>query len=561
MPNFVAMTSILTDTTFSSLDLHPQLLAALTETGFERLSYVQDKAIPILLAGRSIAASAKTGSGKSLAFLVPIVNYMLQSRVKHTDGLAAMVICPTRELAEQCMEVARQLMAHASQNVVLVMGGTNRETERQKLRTASLLIGTPGRLLDHISETPGFKARLVSLQFLAIDEADRCLDIGFERDMNAILRALPRERQTALFSATMSTKVKDLLRLNVDQETLETIAVADDVAGATVGGLTQRYYVVPSEKRFQELYFLVKKLTDAKKKLIVFFSSCNATEYYAKLFNQFDTRVTCLHGGMNQSNRTAAFKSFLKADAGALFATDVAARGLDIPEIDYILQFDPPSDPREYIHRVGRACRGDGAKKAVAVLFLLPSELGFLRHLHGLGASPQQVTRKSTGQEGKLQSTFEYFIASDKAGTFRKLARDAYASYIRSYQSNTLKDAFDVYALDFPAVGRGFGLGEGMCPHVELPKKVSNRRLRKDKTPAPASASVAAAEVEVSASGSPAPSCAPTPAAVASAVATAARSGKNRRAGKGKSVGHKAARSEDAPVSKRRFSEDNPYGK
>ena len=284
---------------------------------------------------------------------------------------------PTRELALQIFGVARELMAHHSQTYGIVIGGANRRAEAEKLmKGVNLLIATPGRLLDHLQNTQGFIFK--NLKTLIIDEADRILEVGFEDEMRQIVRILPtEERQTMLFSATQTTKVEDLARISLRPGPLY-INVDHRKEHSTVAGLEQGYVLCEADKRFLLLFSFLKR--NLKKKIIVFFSSCACVKYHAELLNYIDLPVLELHGKQKQQKRTNTFFEFCNAKQGTLICTDVAARGLDIPAVDWIIQFDPPDDPRDYIHRVGRTARG-AEGKGRSLMFLQPSEVGFLKHL------------------------------------------------------------------------------------------------------------------------------------------------------------------------------------
>ena len=287
------------------------------------------------------------------------------------------IVSPTRELALQIFGVARELMAHHSQTYGIVMGGANRRAEVEKLtKGVNLLVATPGRLLDHLQNTQGFIFK--NIKAFVIDEADRILEVGFEDEMRQVVKILPKEeRQTMLFSATQTTKVEDLARISLRQGPLY-INVDHTKEHSTVEGLEQGYVICDSDLRFRLLFTFLKKHT--KKKVIVFFSSCNCVKYYAELLNYIDLPVLDLHGKQKQQKRTNTFFEFCNATQGTLICTDVAARGLDIPAVDWIVQFDPPDDPRDYIHRVGRTARGANGK-GKSLLFLQPNEIGFLKSL------------------------------------------------------------------------------------------------------------------------------------------------------------------------------------
>lgn len=273
---------------FAELNLSEKTIKAIKEDmGFEKMTTIQRKAIPPLLAGRDVLGAAKTGSGKTLAFLIPAVEMLSALRFKPRNGTGVLVVSPTRELALQIFGVARELMAHHSQTYGIVIGGANRRAEADKLsKGVNLIIATPGRLLDHLQNTPFvFK----NLKSLIIDEADRILEIGFEDEMRQIIKILPNEgRQTMLFSATQTTKVEDLARISLRPGPLY-INVDEESSASTVAGLEQGYVTCEADKRFLLLFSFLKR--NLKKKVIVFFSSCASVNYYAELLNYIDLYV------------------------------------------------------------------------------------------------------------------------------------------------------------------------------------------------------------------------------------------------------------------------------
>jgi ATP-dependent RNA helicase DDX18/HAS1 len=312
---------------FSELNLSEKTMKAIEEMKFEKMTEIQRRGIPPLLAGRDVLGAAKTGSGKTLAFLIPAVEMLTSLRFKPRNGTGAIVVSPTRELALQIFGVARELMAHHSQTYGIVIGGANRRAEAEKLaKGVNLLIATPGRLLDHLQNTQGFVFK--NLKALIIDEADRILEIGFEDEMRQIVKILPKdERQTMLFSATQTTKVEDLARISLRPGPLY-INVENQKDHSTVEGLEQGYVVCDSDKRFLLLFSFLKR--NLKKKIIVFFSSCACVSYHAELLNYIDLPVLDLHGKQKQQKRTNTFFEFCNAKHGILVCTDVAARGLDV---------------------------------------------------------------------------------------------------------------------------------------------------------------------------------------------------------------------------------------
>jgi len=282
-----------------------------------------------------------------------------------------------------------------------------------------------------------------------VDEADRILEIGFEEDIQQILKLLPKSRQTMLFSATQTTRVEDLVRVSFREKPIY-IGVDDRAENATAAGIEQGFVIVQSERRFQLLFTFLKK--NLRKKIIVFMSSCNAVKFYSELLNFIDVPVLSLHGKQKQQKRTATFFEFGGAKSAILICTDVAARGLDIPAVDWIVQYDPPDEPKEYIHRVGRTARGVHAKGR-ALLLLLPSEIGFLKYLRAAKV-PVSEYEFPESKLSKVQPQLERLI--EKNYYLNRSAKDAYRSYIMSYASHGHKDIFDVQALDLNGVAKSF---------------------------------------------------------------------------------------------------------
>jgi len=297
-----------------------------------------------------------------------------------------------------------------------------------------------------------------NLRSLIIDEADRILEIGFEDEMRQIIKILPKEdRQTMLFSATQTTKVEDLARISLRPGPLY-INVDEEKQFSTVEGLDQGYVIVDADKRFLLLFSFLKKMS--KKKVIVFFSSCNSVKYYSELLQYIDLQVLDLHGKQKQQKRTNTFFEFCNAKQGTLICTDVAARGLDIPAVDWIVQFDPPDDPRDYIHRVGRTARGNNTKGR-SLLFLQPNELGFLAHLK---AAKVPVVEYDFPKNKILnvQSQLEKLIGQNYY--LNQSAKDGYRSYLHAYASHSLRSVFDVHKLDLAKVAK-VSLSESVPRH------------------------------------------------------------------------------------------------
>ncbi|KAK8344239.1 hypothetical protein V6Z11_A07G066000 [Gossypium hirsutum] len=435
---------IMSTESFESLGLSEPTFKAIKEMGFQFMTQIQARAIPPLMVGKDVLGAARTGSGKTLAFLVPAVELLYNVRFTPRNGTGVIVICPTRELAIQTHAVAKDLLKYHSQTLGLVIGGSARRGEAERIvKGVNLLVATPGRLLDHLQNTKRFIHK--NLKCLMIDEADRILEANFEEEMKQIIKYLPKQnRQTALFSATQTKKVEDLARLSF-QTTPIYIDVDDGRKKVTNEGLQQGYCVVHSSKRFILLYSFLKR--NMSKKV------------------------------MKQQKRTATFFDFCKAEKGILLCTDVAARGLDIPAVDWILQYDPPDEPKEYIHRVGRTARGEGAE-GNALLFLIPEELQFLRYLK-TAKVPVKEYEFDEKKLANVQSHLEKLVANNYY--LNKSAKDAYRSYILAYNSHSMKDIFNVHRLDLQAVAVSFCFS---CPpkvnlNIDSNASKSRKKMRK----------------------------------------------------------------------------------
>ncbi|KAI3681799.1 hypothetical protein L6452_36604 [Arctium lappa] len=465
---------IMSSDSFTSLPLSEPTMKAILDMGFQYMTQIQARAIPPLLEGKDVLGAARTGSGKTLAFLVPAIELLFHAHFAPRNGTGVVVICPTRELAIQTHAVAKDLLKYHSQTLGLVIGGAARRGEAERIvKGVNLLVATPGRLLDHLQNTKGFIYK--NLKCFVIDEADRILEANFEEEMKQIIRILPKTRQTALFSATQTKKVEDLARLSF-QNTPVYIDVDDGRTRVTNEGLQQGYCVVPSTKRFILLYSFLKR--NLSKKVMVFFSSCNSVKFHSELLKYIQVDCFDIHGKQKQQKRTSTFFDFCKAEKGILLCTDVAARGLDIPAVDWIVQYDPPDEPKEYIHRVGRTARGEGAK-GNALLFLIPEELQFLRYLKAAKV-PVKEYEFDEKKMANVQSHLEKLVANNYY--LNKSAKDAYRSYLLAYNSHSMKDIFNVHRLDMQAVAASFCFSNPPKLNLNIDSNASKFRQKTRKT-------------------------------------------------------------------------------
>ncbi|PUZ36529.1 hypothetical protein GQ55_9G045300 [Panicum hallii var. hallii] len=467
---------ILSNKLFSELPISELTAKAIREMNYTHLTQIQARSIPHLLEGKDVMGAAKTGSGKTLAFLIPAIELLYHLRFSPRNGAGVIVVCPTRELAIQTHNVAKELMKYHSQTLGYVIGGNNRRSEADQLaKGVNLLVATPGRLLDHLQNTKSFIYK--RLKCLVIDEADRILEQNFEEDMKQIFKRLPQNRQTVLFSATQTPEVEKFAKLSFEknEESKEKpvyVGVDDDNSKATVEGLQQGYCVISSEKRFLVLYAFLKKKQN--KKVMVFFSSCNSVKFHSELLNFLGIECSDIHGKQKQQKRTTTFFDFCKAEKGILLCTNVAARGLDIPDVDYIVQYDPPDEPKDYIHRVGRTARGDKGKGS-ALLFLLPEELKFLIYLK---AARVTLTEYEFNQKNvpNLQSHLEKIVSDNYF--LNQSAKEAYRSYVLAYDSHSMKDIFNVHQLDLQKVAASFCFRNPPKVNLDLESSAAKHRKK-----------------------------------------------------------------------------------
>ncbi|ESL11255.1 ATP-dependent DEAD/H RNA helicase [Trypanosoma rangeli SC58] len=337
-----------------------------------------------------------------------------------------------------------------------------------------IVIASPGRLLDHLKLTTDWLTK--NLLVLAVDEADRVLDNGFEEDMREIVSLLPKQRQTFLFSATQTTRVEQLARISFYRPPL-LISMKRREEKATVDTLEQGYVMCPSEQRLLVLYHFVKR--NLKKKMIVFFSSRNAVSFHCELFNYIDVPCVAFHGKQKQHQRSATYMQFCNAPSGVLFTTDVAARGLDIPHVDWIVQFDPPDDPVKYVHRVGRTARA--GRCGNALMFLLPQEKLFLKYLYDdAHVTVSEFTFDLSKVKQGVSEQLEQLVNTNYY--LRTSARRAYEGYLLSYSSSQLKNVFDIHSLDLAAVAKGFALSEPPPLKLDLSQSAAhmNKKSRRE---------------------------------------------------------------------------------
>ncbi|KAI1642357.1 DEAD-domain-containing protein [Daldinia loculata] len=453
---------------FSTLPLSKPTASGLEASHFQNLTDVQARAIPLGLKGRDILGAAKTGSGKTLAFLVPVLEKLYRAQWTEYDGLGALIISPTRELAVQIFEVLRKIGRYHTFSAGLVIGGKSLREEAERLGRMNILVCTPGRMLQHLDQTAGFDVD--NLQILVLDEADRIMDMGFQSAVDALVEHLPKSRQTMLFSATQSKKVSDLARLSLKDP--EYVAVHEAAAAATPTTLTQHYLITPVAEKMETLYGFIK--ANLKSKMIVFLSSGKQVRFVYESFRHLQPGIPLLHlhGRQKQVARLEITSRFSAAKYSCLFATDVVARGVDFPAVDWVVQMDCPEDTDTYIHRVGRTARYERDGKAV--LFLDPSEeKGMLKRLEQRKVPIQKVNvRDKKKQSIKNQIQDMCFKNPD----LKYLGQKAFISYTRSVHLQRDKEIFNLKKLDLDAYAASLGLPG--APQIRFQKGEDVKKLK-----------------------------------------------------------------------------------
>ncbi|GAD97699.1 ATP-dependent RNA helicase DBP4 [Paecilomyces variotii No. 5] len=435
---------------FSELPLSEPTASGLEASHYKTLTDIQSRAIPHALQGRDILGAAKTGSGKTLAFIVPILENLYRKRWTEYDGLGALILSPTRELAIQIFEVLRKVGRNHAFSAGLVIGGKSLKEEQERLGRMNILVCTPGRMLQHLDQTASFDT--YNLQMLILDEADRIMDMGFQHTVDAIVDHLPKERQTMLFSATQTNKVSDLARLSLQDP--EYVAVHETASSATPSTLQQHYVVTPLPQKLDTLWSFIR--SNLKAKTIVFFSSGKQVRFVYESFRHMQPGIPLLHlhGRQKQGGRLDITSKFSSSKYSVLFATDVAARGLDFPAVDWVIQADCPEDADTYIHRVGRTARYE--RNGRAVLFLEPSEEeGMLKRLEQKKVPIERINIKAKKQQS-IKNQLQNMCFKDPE--LKYLGQKAFISYVKSVHVQKDKEVFKVKELPLEEFAGSLGL-------------------------------------------------------------------------------------------------------
>ena len=380
---------------FTGLGLDPAILRATRELGFVRPTPVQKDAIPPGLAGRDVLACAMTGSGKTAAFLLPIMQRLLPKRRGVTRAL---ILTPTRELAAQIDAHLTELAVHTPISGAAIFGGVGMGPQEHALRSGvDVIVATPGRLLDHFRQP---YARLAHLEMLVLDEADRMLDMGFLPDIRRILKHLPSRRQTLFFSATMPPPIVTLTR----EMLKDPVTVNLERRAAPAVGITQAVYPVPQDLKTALLLELLKR--GEIPRALVFTRTKHRANRLAEFLDRQPVPSARIHGNRTQAQRTAALDGFKADRFRVLVATDIAARGIDVEALSHVVNFDVPAVPEDYIHRVGRTARAEATGDAFT--FVAPEEEGDLRAIErAIGKRLPRVTLPGFDYATRATERFE----------------------------------------------------------------------------------------------------------------------------------------------------------
>ena len=503
--------------------LRPESLDALAAGGFERSTPVQASTIPLLCSHKDVSVEACTGSGKTLAFVLPMVEILARARKElRRYEVGAVVVSPTRELARQIHEVATPFVktlarggdaSDGEELSMLLVGGTDVSKDVAKFAATSplVLVATPGRLWDVMQRSRELDGKKCEL--LILDEADRLLGMGFMATLNNIISRLPKQRRTGLFSATQTEEVAELARAGLRNPVRVTVRDAVNAAARAAGDkkgklptqLQLLYRLCPVDAKLWHLVNFIREHRSCK--MIVYFLTCACVDFYESAVKELlpESSTIALHGKMKQKQRESALGVFTEQSSGVLMCTDIAARGLDIPGVDWIVQFDPPQDPAAFVHRVGRTARM--GREGNAIVFLSPnseaSYVDFLRirgveikaapgtreHFAEVAAETQNgdddkqielasdivdALEKTEFEErgGADQTHIALRKASEKSRELMEKGVRAYVSFIRGYKEHHCRFIFRFKELEYGSLAMSMGL-------LRLPKMKEIRKAPK----------------------------------------------------------------------------------
>jgi ATP-dependent RNA helicase DeaD len=438
--------------TFGSLDLAPQLVAAVTALGYEEPTPIQREAIPVLLSGKDLVGQAGTGTGKTAAFSLPLLNRLMSEKPaklgKETrfPPVRALVLVPTRELAMQVAEAIHKYAKGTDLTVVPCYGGAPMDQQiRALMRGASVVVATPGRAIDHLKRKT---LDLSQLSILVLDEADEMLDMGFEEDLQAIIGATPETRQTALFAATMAPRIAAIANKHLRQPARVTIAREKRAAGK-LPQIRQVAYVVPRAQKIEAFGRVLE--FENPKSAIVFCRTRVEVDELTDTLKSHGYSAQAIHGGMEQRQRDKVMTMFRGGKTDMLIATDVAARGIDIDHVSHVINYDPPNAPEVYVHRIGRT--GRAGREGMAITFADHRERRFLRNIENLTKQPIEMLQLPTASDLKAKR-----LETTRAAIKERIEAGKLEEEKKFIQS--LTHDFDIAEIAAAAIALAFSPGE-----------------------------------------------------------------------------------------------------
>ncbi|CAA7399070.1 unnamed protein product [Spirodela intermedia] len=399
--------ALLTPRRFEEYSISPLTVKALTCAGYVQLTVVQDAALQTCLDGNDVLVKARTGTGKSIAFLLPAIEAVLKDATVGVNNrispILALILCPTRELASQVAAEANVLLKyHNGIGVLSLIGGTRFKVDQQRLESdpCQIIVATPGRLLDHIENKSGFSLRLLGLKILVLDEADHLLDLGFRKDIEKIVDCLPRKRQSLLFSATIPKEVRRISQVVLKREHtfIDTVGLSSQ---ETPPKVSQSYIIAPHTLHFEVVHHLLKEhiMQEANYKVIVFCTTAMVTQLTFALLHNLKMNAREMHSRKPQLYRTRISDEFRESKRLILVTSDVSSRGMNYPDVTLVLQMGVPCDREQYIHRLGRT--GREGKNGRGIMLLAPWEEYFLDEIRELpiGKLPMPVLNPDAGEK------------------------------------------------------------------------------------------------------------------------------------------------------------------
>ncbi len=394
---------------FADYGLDEGILRQLSKLNFRRPTDIQYKVIPHILRGEDVLAVAQTGTGKTAAFAIPIIQLLQENRKRErrTDGIKCIVLVPTHELAEQITDVFNSIAAHTKVRALGIFGGVDQDPQIRSLQKRhDIVIATPGRLFDLISQG---HLRINRVEILILDEADHMLDLGFIDDIYALRKKLPRRRQTLFFSATINKKIKKLAYNIINQHAIRIQVSPKNPVSKNIDHAIA--FINMDDKRF----FLERFIRDhPEAKMLIFVRTKVRAERVRKAMKRVDIEALSIHGDIDQAQRTHIMKSFKSGISKLLIATDVSARGIDIPNVQYVINYDLPDKPENYVHRIGRT--GRGKKRGLAISFCSAGERVLFEEIQGFIGAPISVLEIS---KSDYETTI--LLSQDDEKDWRKL--------------------------------------------------------------------------------------------------------------------------------------------